>query len=89
MEKTKVFWVWMQISALLLYGVLIEGGYILKLPGLGWGLFGTLIILHVFELNSAFRIGKEKGLSNQRIIAKNMLFGFTWWVPLKRGIITK
>lgn len=29
---------------------------------------------------------KARGLSLERAFAKTMLFGFTWWVPLKAGV---
>lgn len=89
MTKKPVFWILLQLSTLGLYALLIGGGYALKLPALGWGLYGLLFLLHVFELKTALRVGREKGLTTLRIVLKNLLFGFTWWVPVKRGILAK
>lgn len=89
MSKRPVFWYFLQASTIILYGVLIGGGNVLGLPWLGWGLYGALFVLHLFELKTALRIGHEKGLSDLRIVLKNLLFGFTWWVPVKRGIMSK
>lgn len=47
---------------------------------LGWG------ILHPLELNMSLPIGKEKGLTPEQIFVKTMVFGFTWWLPLKLGV---
>lgn len=89
MTKKPVFWILLQASTILLYALLIGGGYLLKLPGLGWGLYAALIVLHVFELKTALQVGRDKGLSTLRVVVMNLIFGFTWWVPLKQGIIKK
>ncbi len=47
---------------------------------LGW------TILHPLELAISLPIGKEKGLAPEQIFMKTMLFGFTWWLPLKLGV---
>lgn len=47
---------------------------------LGWS------ILHPLELAVSLPIGKEKGLTPEKIFFKTMLFGFTWWLPLKLGV---
>ena len=89
MTKKPIFWYSLQASTLVLYGVLIGGGNVLGKSWLGWGLYGALFLLHVFELKTALKVGHEKGLSDFRIVLKNLLFGFTWWVPVKRGILDK
>lgn len=47
---------------------------------LGWS------ILHPLELFMSMPIGKEKGLTPEQIFFKTMIFGFTWWLPLKLGV---
>lgn len=89
MTQKPAFWYGLQASTILLYALLIGGGYLLKMPALGWGLYAVLFVLHLFELKTALKIGHEKGLSTLRIVVMNLLFGFTWWVPLKRGIVMK
>ncbi len=89
MTGKSVFWHGLQVSAVLLYAVLIAGGYALQIPALGWGLFGVIFLLHVFELKTALVVGRDKGLSTRRIVLKNLAFGFTWWLPLKKGILSK
>lgn len=89
MTKKPAFWILLQASTILLYILLIGGGYVLKLPALGWGLYAALFVLHLFELKTALQIGRENGLSKLRIVVMNLIFGFTWWVPLKQGIVQK
>jgi len=43
-------------------------------------------ILHPLELAMSLPVGKEKGLTPEKIFMKTMLFGFTWWLPLKLGV---
>lgn len=44
-------------------------------------------IIHPLEIAVSYRIGKEKNLSTARIVIMTILFGFTWWLPLRQGII--
>jgi hypothetical protein len=89
MTQKPAFWYALQGSTLLLYALLIGGGYALKMPALGWGLYEALFVLHLFELKTALRVGRDRGLYELRIVIMTLLFGFTWWVPLKREIVKK
>jgi hypothetical protein len=89
MNTKRLFWWLVQVSTILLYILLIGGGYAFNQPALGWGLYGALFVLHLFELKTALKVGRDKGLSTLRIVVKNLIFGFTWWVPLKQGIVSK
>ncbi|MRR29701.1 hypothetical protein EG834_05110, partial [bacterium] len=80
MNKKLAFWLLVQASTILLYILLIGGGYAIHQPLLGWCLYATLFVLHVFELKTALKIGREKGLSTLRVVVMNLIFGFTWWV---------
>ena len=43
---------------------------------------------HPLELPIAsWRLAKERGLSPARVVLKTLAFGFTWWLPLKKGIL--
>ena len=41
-----------------------------------------ITLLHLFELKTALRIARARGISMARSILMNMAFGFTWWFPL-------
>lgn len=44
---------------------------------------------HPLELIISIPIGKNAGVSIGTSILKTILFGLTWWYPLKKGIIKK
>lgn len=48
----------------------------------------AILIVHASELPAACPIGRARGLSRTRILIKTLIFGFTWWVPLKKGVVT-
>ncbi len=52
-----------------------------------YGVFSGAVI--AFQLALALGIGKAQGLSRTRTILKTLAFGFTWWLPLKLGVIKK
>jgi len=93
MLKGKSFWYLMMAGAL--------GGWAISIAGLVkpiknenlkkiWqGIFCTWAFGHPMELALALSIGRARGLSTLRILVKTMLFGFTWWLPLKLGVIKK
>jgi hypothetical protein len=48
-------------------------------------LFYLLITLHFVELILiGFRTGREYGVSTRKSILMCMLYGYTWWLPLRR-----
>ena len=80
----------MQFGAIVLYAISIPFGYWL-FPGTklsAWSIFTGLVLLHTSEITIARKIGSEKNISLLRVAVKTILFGFTWWLPLKKGIIT-
>ena len=87
MSEKKSFWITFEVGAILLYVVIIAGSYLLDQPKLGWILIGLLALLHLIEIPTALRIGRKKALRPIKVIVMNILFGFTWWLPLSRGII--
>jgi|GEM_PF-1213368 len=51
-----------------------------------WGLFGFIALIHISE---TFIIGIKTGVENGNDKIKSaictLLFGFTWWLPIKMG----
>ena len=48
-------------------------------------LFWLLVLLHFFELITVgFKTGKQFGVSSVRSIIMCMLFGYNWWLPLRK-----
>jgi hypothetical protein len=93
MLKSKSFWYLLMAGAL--------GGWAISIAGLVkpikdedlkkiWkGIFCTWAFGHPLELGLALGIGRSRGLSTLRTAIKTLLFGFTWWLPLKLGVIKK
>jgi len=93
MFKTKYFWYTMMMGAI--------GGWILGISGLVRPSKNEVIkkvqqavlciwaLGHPLELPVSLMVGKKTGVSLLRTVVKTLLFGFTWWLPLKLGIIKK
>lgn len=86
MLKSRGFWIILMLAAMGLY-LLGFGLWIFSsIPWIGAGLVAGILMLHIFELKTALIIGREKNLSTTRIYLMNLVFGFTWWLPLKKGV---
>jgi hypothetical protein len=88
--NNKFFWYFLQFGAIVLYVASIHLGYWL-FPGthlFAWSIFTGLVLLHAAEIVVARKIGVEKNVPLWRVVVKTILFGFTWWLPLQKGIIT-
>lgn len=45
-----------------------------------------VIAIHVLELPMAFIFLRARPVAPARVIIATLLFGFTWWIPTRRGI---
>jgi len=89
--NSKKVWIFLMIQALVLWvAVIILGDYLFPEDRFK-SLIPFLFVfgLHVVELPIACKIGMGRKLPITRTIIKTLLFGFTWWVPLKKEIIHK
>ncbi len=85
----KNVWYFLQgLAVLLVIGAPLLG-YALGQPLVGWLVFAGLIGLHLYELTITIPLARKKSIPTGEAITKTMLFGFTWWVPVKRGIFVK
>lgn len=91
MLDSKLLWVLLRFFVVFLWCVLIYLGFIIpsSLSLLMHVAIVLLLLIHLTELPIAFRIGKEKGLTKSIVVIKTMVYGFTWWVPLRRGVINE
>lgn len=85
----RLFWRLLQLIALGLLAACPLIGAKLDKPTAGWVGMLLILALHAAELPIALPLANEKGLSNREAWLKNALFGFTWWLPLKRGIFQR
>ncbi len=91
MLNSKLFWFLFRNSVLLVWIVLFLFAFGLSTPISP--LFRTalviLLLIHAAEIPISLGIGKEKQLSTGIIIFKTLLYGFTWWIPLRKNLIEK
>lgn len=89
--KKKNVWLLLMVVTLGFWIMVIAGGQLLFPENQlkAWAGVLVLFFIHASEIFVSFKIGKAAGLSSQRIVIKTLLFGFTWWVPLQKGILTR
>lgn len=91
MLEKKGFWYVLMFGALVLWAAVILLGLVL-FPDNTAGKIAlpvALLILHCAEIPISLKIGAAKGLPSSRVIIQTALYGFTWWLPLKRGVFDK
>lgn len=49
-------------------------------------LWAIVLMLHMLEFPLAFIAVRERGIGWGVTIMATLIFGFTWWVPTRRGI---
>jgi len=89
MFEKREFWYFLMFGALGLWIAVFLLGFLL-FPESRTGKAAlpiALFILHLSEVPLSLRIGKSKGISQQRVVINTLLFGFTWWLPIKRGVL--
>lgn len=83
---SKVFWTLLRSFALGLYLFGLGIAIFSSVPWIGAGLVLGILLLHICELKTALRIGRSNNLSDTHIWLMCLAFGFTWWLPLKKGV---
>lgn len=86
---SKKLWYGMMGSVLLGW-LFVFGGALFPLCGIlktAW-LFLIVIysVVHPLELLISMPIGKKAGYSMEKTVLGTLLFGFTWWLPVKLGV---
>jgi len=92
MLQSKSFWYFLMVFVIVLYVLLLMLGRHLypDEPFKSWLFFIGMLIVHIIEIPMvSLKIGKEKGVPVSIVVLKTILFGFTWWLPLKKGIINQ
>lgn len=55
-----------------------------------WFLFNLILILHFIEaVLIGIKTGFENGMNKLSSAVCTLLFGFTWWLPIKMGLHKK
>jgi hypothetical protein len=68
---------WGYIASQLLLGQ--SGGWLIKLAA-------VIAVLHVLEVPYALRLLRASKFGAGQVSLMTLLFGFTWWLPAKRGV---
>ena len=86
MMDSKAFWLVNNAALLAIYGVAAtlfsqgQDSHWLVI------LAAVILVAHVLEIPLAMKVLKDKNPSMGRLIAGTVLFGFTWWLPAKKGV---
>lgn len=86
LQQTKTFWSILRAGAVSLYLLGLALALFSRVPIIGVILVVAILLLHIFELKTAFLVGRNRGKNDRTILLMDLLFGFTWWVPLKNGV---
>lgn len=90
MISRKCFWYFLMTGSIFLFAIAYCVGRLLFSNALHALIPpAALLILHLSEIPIARRASEGKNISRPRTILKTALFGFTWWLPLRKGIIRK
>ena len=92
MIKSKSFWYAQMLGSLIGWAIVIAG--FVRPYGKGfrkiWLVMSAIWLAHPLEVPAAaLKIGRDKGLSLPEILLKTTAFGFTWWLPLKKGVFNR
>lgn len=86
MIDNKNFWLIINAGALVLHAA---GVYFYVTQGFTSSiaqLWGLIIIIHILEIPLAFLAVRERRIAWSLTMINTLLFGFTWWVPARRGL---
>lgn len=69
---------------LVVAALLLDGSMnLVSILGLAWG---ALLFIHLLELPIAFMATKDRPAGALTTFVCTLLFGFTWWLPMRLGI---
>ncbi len=89
MLNNKNFWLTLNAGALILHAA---GVYLYVTQGFTnpiVQLWGLIVIIHILEIPLAFLAVRERRILWSLTMINTLLFGFTWWVPARRGLYHK
>ncbi len=87
--NSKCFWYGLMAGAIGLWIIVILAAILVpSISNIAWIIFIALATLHILEFPLASKdISAAKGISGRTAFIKTVLFGFTWWLALKKGIV--
>lgn len=85
----KTFWYFLQLLALCLLIGALPIGSLLDHPAAGWLVFAVVALLHISEILVTIPLAKQRNFPIGIAVLKTLLFGFTWWIPFKQGLLQR
>ena len=93
MLKNRLFWTGVLMPGSLAGWAFVISGFFINYEGWLWtawiAMLGVWGLVHPLEIIMSYGIGRGRNLSPAHIVIKTILFGFTWWLPLKMGVIER
>lgn len=91
MFDNRYFWAIFRATVAVVWGILLVFGFIFpsQIAGTVKILALLLLVIHLMEVPISIKIGVERGISKEVTVTKTLIYGFTWWIPLKRGVINE
>lgn len=87
--NSKGFWFSLMLGTILLWGAAVLAGFLIW-PGGGitsWYFAFGLAGIHLLEIPFVLKLLSDKDMGKGTIAVKTFIFGFTWWLPVKKGIL--
>ncbi len=93
MLNSKAFW-YVNMAACSVLWIFVVYGIVSpfqdKIMFIVWlGSLISIAIGHPIELKRFMPIAKEKGIPTMTTVVMVMILGFTWWLPVKKGVFYK
>lgn len=89
--NSKGFWYFLMIGAVALWGAAVATGFLLWPEGglSSWYFLIGVAALHLSEVPIVLRMLADKNTGKGTVALKTFVFGFTWWLPYKKGILPR
>ncbi len=88
MTSHKAFWYFLMFGALMLWACAIALIFLFPESFYRAAFLWVLLAIHIGEIPYTVKILRGR-LSPVAIALKTFLFGFTWWLPFKKGILKR
>lgn len=86
MVDNKTFWLAANVLTVLLHIIGIGCYLVQGVENPIAVLWLIVVAIHVLELPMAFVAVKDRDIAIGGVVVMTIVFGFTWWVPARRGV---
>lgn len=94
MFNNKLFWTLFMMPGAILGWIFTIFGFVCPIENeivrILWIVVACIFCIgHPVELMTSIPIGKKAEISTGTTVLKTLIFGFTWWLPVKMGVLDK